>query len=177
MLALGAKAAALTWVAAVMPYVTAGLVATLTNSVSRAVRAALDRLGERYGWSRPVTTIVKLAVSGLSWLIGGSFALNAVGVSWMALGIGLIVSTALVSTMVNDQLNAAIQGALLLRSKIFHVGDKVTIGDHAGEVIDITLDHVVLKVDDASYMLIPHAVVKASPIKTPREYGAVKGKE
>ncbi|MBI5246188.1 MAG: mechanosensitive ion channel [Elusimicrobia bacterium] len=172
LLAPAVAATAFGWVGAVLPWVQGGLVAILTNSISKSIRTGIDKLQTRYGWSRPVTTVVKLGVSALSWLIGGSFLLNSVGVSWMALGIGLVVSTALVSTMINDQLNAAIQGAILLKSKVFHIGDKVTIGDNAGEVIDITLDYVVLKLDADRFMLLPHAVVKESAIITPREYGA-----
>ncbi|MBI3289718.1 MAG: mechanosensitive ion channel, partial [Elusimicrobia bacterium] len=159
------------WVLASLPYVKAAVFGILTASVSRSVRSVIERLSQRNSWSRPMTTVLGLGASVLIWAIGGSFLLNAVGVSWASLGASLSISTILFGIAVLDYVNAIFQGALLLTLKPFRIGDQVRIGDHAGAVADITMQHVVLKVDEQSYMLIPHSVVKDSPIRTPREYG------
>jgi small-conductance mechanosensitive channel len=89
-----------------------------------------------------------------------------------ALGATFLIPTVLVSFIINDQISAALQGALLLKLRPFKIGDRVSLGKHAGEVVDVTIQHVVIKLDDERFMLIPHAVVKESAIRTPREYGS-----
>lgn len=165
------KGTSVSWLAVVLPYLKAGIVAFLTSSLSRSIKAGLERLAVRYGWSRPVATVAKLGAAVLTWVIGGSFLLNAVGVSWAWVAGTLSLSTVLVSIAVNDYVSAVFQGALVLSLKPFQIGDRVTIGENAGTVVDITLQYVVLKLDGESFMLIPHSVVKDSAIVTPREYG------
>ncbi len=165
------KGTAVSWLASVLPYVKAAVVAFLTASVSRSLKAALERLAARYDWPRPVATVVKLGAALLTWIVGGSFLLNAAGVSWAWVAGTLSLSTVLVSIAVNDYVSAVFQGSLVLALKPFKVGDRVKIGDQEGTVVDINLKYVVLKLDGESFMLIPHSVVKDSAISTPREYG------
>ncbi len=165
------KGTTVSGLAFVLPYLKAGLVAFLTSSLSRTLKAGIERLALRYGWTRPATMVAKLGATVLTWIIGGSFLLNVAGVSWVWVAGTLSLSTLLVSIAVNDYVNAVFQGSLLLMLKPFQIGDRVTIGEHAGTVVDITLQHVVLKLDAESFMLIPHSVVKDSAIITPREYG------
>ncbi|MDP3541543.1 MAG: mechanosensitive ion channel [Elusimicrobiota bacterium] len=165
------KGTSASWLAAVLPYVKAGVVAFLTASVSRSIKNALERLASRYGWPRPVATVIKLGAGLLAWIIGGSFLLNAAGVSWTWVAGTLSLSTVLVSIAVNDYVSSVFQGSLVLALKPFKVGDLVKIGEHEGTVVDINLKYVVLKLDADSFMLIPHSVVKDSAIATPREYG------
>jgi len=165
------KGTSVSWLAAALPYLKAGVVAFLTSSLSRSIKAGLERLAVRYEWTRPVTTVAKLGAAVLTWIIGGSFLLNAAGVSWAWVAGTLSLSTVLVSIAVNDYVSAVFQGAIVLALKPFQVGDRVKIGEHEGTVVDINLKYVVLKLDGESFMLIPHSVVKDSAISTPREYG------
>lgn len=165
------KGTAVSWLASALPYVKAAVVAFLTASVSRSIKAAIERLAERYEWTRPVTTVVKLGAAVLSWIVGGSFLLNAAGVSWTWVAGTLSLSTVLVSIAVNDYVSAVFQGAMVLALKPFQVGDRVKIGDNEGTVVDINLKYVVLKLDGESFVLIPHSVVKDSALAVPREYG------
>ncbi|MBI2787484.1 MAG: mechanosensitive ion channel [Elusimicrobia bacterium] len=171
LLPVALKGTSVSWLAAALPYVKAGVVAFLTSSLSRSIKAGLERLAVRYEWTRPVTTVAKLGAAVLTWIIGGSFLLNAAGVSWAWVAGTLSLSTVLVSIAVNDYVSAVFQGAIVLALKPFQVGDHVKIGEHEGTVVDINLKYVVLKLDNDSFMLIPHSVVKDSAISTPREYG------
>ena len=171
MLPVFLKGTAVSWIAYALPYLKAAVVAFLTASVSRSIKAAIERLASRYEWARPVTTVAKLGAAVLTWLVGGSFLLNAVGVSWAWVAGTLSLSTVLVSIAVNDYVSAVFQGSLVLALKPFQVGDRVKIGDNEGTVVDINLKYVVLKLDGESYMLIPHSVVKDSALSVPREYG------
>lgn len=165
------KGTAASWLAVLLPYLKAGLVALLTGSISSSLKAGVERLAGRYGWSRPMTTVAKLGAAVLTWTVGGSFLLNAVGVSWSWVAGTLSLSTVFVSIAVNDYVSAIFQGTLVLALKPFRIGDRVKIGENEGVVVDITLQYVVLKLNEGSFMLIPHSVVKDSAIGTPREYG------
>ncbi len=101
--------------------------------------------------------------------MAGSFALNTLGVSWTALATSLSVSTVILGIAVNDFVSGVFQAFLILILKPFKVGDRIAVGKHEGEVVDITFQHVVLKKDDASYILLPYASVKG--FRSGREYG------
>jgi len=171
---LGGLAAAksLTWAATVLPYVKAGLVAFLASSVSSALARALGRLGERYKWNPAVVTVVKLGATVLTWVVGGSFLLNAVGVSWPWVLKTLSLGGALMSIAVVDYGTAIFNAAVTFKLKPFEIGqENVSIGEHTGTVADITWQNVVLKLDGDRYILIPHSVVKDAEIKNPNKYG------
>lgn len=162
----------LTWIAAALPYVKAGLVAFLASSVSSTLARSIGRLGERYGWNRSVVTVAKLGSSVLTWIVGGSFLLNAVGVSWPWVLKTLSLGGALVSIAVVDYGTSIFNAIVTFKLKPFEIGqENVTIGEHTGTVADITWQNVVLKLDDSSYILIPHSVVKDAEIKNPHKYG------
>ncbi len=171
---LGGLAAvkSLTWVAALLPYLKAGLVAFLASSISSALTRSLGRLGERYGWNPAVVIVAKLAATVATWLIGGSFLLNAVGVSWGWVAKTLSVGTALVTIAVSDYVTSIFAAGIVFRLKPFEIGDEnVSIGEHTGAVVDITWQNVILRLDGDRYMIIPHSVVKDAEIKNPRKYG------
>ncbi|MBI4061214.1 MAG: mechanosensitive ion channel family protein [Elusimicrobia bacterium] len=157
------KGASASWLAAGLPYLKAGAVAFLTGSLARSLQAGIERMG----WTRPMTTVAKRVAALLAWIVGGSFLLTSVGVSWAMLPL----LTVLLGALVTDYISTAVQCFIMLILKPFRIGDRVSIGLHEGVVIDITLQHVVLQLDDERHVRIPHSVVKDSAIATPREYG------
>ncbi len=59
-------------------------------------------------------------------------------------------------------------GGEVLFSKPFKVGDRLKIGSFEGPVEDMTLYHVVIKLDEGRYALVPYAVVRdATLVVTP----------
>lgn len=171
---LGGYAAAksLGWAATLLPYVKAGLVAFLASSVASTLARSIGRLGERYAWNPAVVTVAKLGTTVFTWVIGGSFLLNAVGVSWSWVMKTLSIGGALVSIAVIDYGTAIFNAFVVFKLKPFAIGqENVSIGEHTGTVADITWQNVVLKLDDARYIIIPHSVVKDAEIKNPKQYG------
>lgn len=160
------------WAGTLLPYAKAALVGFLTNSLSNSLTRAVGRLGERYGWNPAVVTVAKLGLSVATWIVGGSFLLNAVGISLTWILTTLSIGGALVSIAVTDYVTSVFNAIIVFRLKPFAIGDEnVTIGEHTGTVVDITWQNVVLKLDDARFVILPHAVVKDAEIKTPRKYG------
>lgn len=165
-------AKSLTWIGVLLPYLKAGVVAFLTSSISRALTRAISRLGERYDWNPAVVIVARLGASVLAWLVGGSFLLNAAGVSWGWVATTLSAGTALVTIAVTDYVTAIISAFVVFRLDPFAIGDtNVSIGKHTGAVVDITWQNVVLKLDDERYVILPHSFVKDAEIKNPRRYG------
>ena len=151
------------WLVPALPYLKAGVIALLTSALSGPLRA----LVERAGFDPSMTAALKALTSAVIWIIGGSLALNVIGLTWAALVASASVSGMIIGVALIDYVNAIVHGALLLREKPFKIGDQVRIGDHAGVVVDITPQHVILKIADAQYKMIPHSVVKDSLINTP----------
>lgn len=153
-----------------LPWANFVLILFLARSLAGTAHGALSRLARRYGWSAPSATLLKLAASALIWGLGASFALNAVGVSWASLLTTVSISTVILGIAVNDYVSAMFQALLILLLRPFEVGDRIVVGKHEGEVLDIDFQHVVLKKDDASFILLPYASVKG--FRSPREHGA-----
>lgn len=167
-----AAAKSLGWAVTLLPYLKAGLVAFLAGSVASTLSRSIGRLGERYAWNPAVVTVAKLGATVAAWLVGGSFLLNAVGVSWSWVMKTLSIGGALVSIAVIDYGTAIFNAMVVFKLKPFEIGqENVSIGEHTGTVADITWQNVVLKLDDARYILIPHSVVKDAEIKNPKQYG------
>jgi len=171
---LGGLAAAksLTWVALALPYIKAGLVAFLASSIANTLSRSIGRLGERYSWNPAVVTVAKLGTTVATWIVGGSFLLNAVGVSWIWVMKTLSLGGALASIAVIDYGTAIFNAIVVFKLKPFSIGDEnISIGEHTGTVVDITWQNVVLKLDEDRYIIIPHSVVKDAEIKNPKKYG------
>lgn len=163
------------WFDAALPWASAGVILFLGRSIDRAVSGALTRLGQRYGWPATVTTLLKLGASALVWGTSGSFALNMVGVAWGTLAASLSISTIVFGVAVNDYVSGVFQAFLLLLLKPFRIGDRIAVGKHEGEVLDISFQHVVLKKDEQSHILLPYASVKG--FRSGRDYGQKANKE
>jgi small-conductance mechanosensitive channel len=158
-----------TWFDAAFPWAAAALILFLGRSVAQGVHGAIARLAQRYGWSAPATTLIKLAATMTVWGVAGSFALNTLGVSWAALATSLSISTVILGIAVNDFVTGVFQAFLILLLRPFQIGDRIAVGKVEGEVLDINFQHVVLKKDDSSYILLPYASVKG--FRSAREYG------
>jgi small conductance mechanosensitive channel len=93
-----------------------------------------------------------------------------VGVSWASLATTLSISTIILGIAVNDFVSSLFNAFIILLLKPFQIGDRIAVGKHEGEVLDIDFRNVVLKKDDQSHILLPYASVKG--FRSPREHGA-----
>lgn len=95
--------------------------------------------------------LVTLQLLGLGDLVYS--ALASLGI------VGLILSFAL-----QDITKQFASGVLLLLSNPFTVGDRIKVGDHEGEVLELQLRVTVLKTDAGDRVLIPNADVYTSAL-------------
>jgi small-conductance mechanosensitive channel len=156
------------WIAAGLHYALAGSTLWLTRRVDLALNAAVDQLASENGWRKETAVITRLAVSAALWSLGAGSALRMVGVSWTALGASVGVTTLGIGLASNNFFSSVVQGGEVLFSKPFKVGDHVKIGAFEGLVEDMTLNHVVVKLDEGRHALVPYAVVRdATLVVTP----------
>jgi small-conductance mechanosensitive channel len=148
------------WAATIVHYALAGSIVWLTRRVGLALTAAVNTLAAQNSWHPETAAIARLAVNAALWGVGGSSVLRMLGVSWTALGASVGLTTLGVGLASNNFFGSIVQGAEVLFSKPFKVGDRVTVGTFSGVVEDMTLYHVVVKLDEGRHALVPYAVVR-----------------
>ena len=158
------------WVAAAVRYALAGATAWFTWRADRALAAAMDQFSRENSWRRETAALARLAVGAVSWALGGGAGLRLLGVSWAAFGASLGLTTLGVGLASNNFFGSIVQRAVVLFSKPFQLGDRVQIGAFSGAVADMTFNHVVLKLDDERYALVPYALARdAAVVVTPKQ--------
>jgi small-conductance mechanosensitive channel len=156
------------WAATVLHYALAGSIAWLTRRVDLALGAAIGVLAKQNGWRPETGVVTRLAVSAALWAFGGGAALRLIGVSWTTLGASIGLTTLGIGLASNNFFGSVVQGGEVLFSKPFKVGDKLKVGTFEGTVEDMTLYHVVIKLDEGRHVLVPYAVVRdATLVVTP----------
>ena len=156
------------WVAAAVHFGLAGSLAWLTRRVVVALTAAIDHLAAQNSWRKETTVMARLLVAAGVWAVGGGAVLRLIGVTWAALGASLGLTTLGIGLASNNFFGSLVQGGEVLFSKPFKVGDHVKIGTFEGLVEDLTLYHVVIKLDEGRHALVPYAVVRdATLVVTP----------
>ncbi|MFI5363979.1 MAG: mechanosensitive ion channel domain-containing protein, partial [Elusimicrobiota bacterium] len=156
------------WAATAVHAALAVSIAWLTRRVDRMLSAAVDELARANAWRPETKVMMRLLVGGALWTLGGGAALRVLGVTWTALAASLGVTTLGIGLASNNFFGSFVQGAEVLFSKPFKVGDIVKAGAFSGVVEDMTMYHVVLKLDEGRHALVPYAVVRdATLVVTP----------
>ena len=156
--------AAAGWTASALSYAVAGAAAWLTRRVELVLVKAVDKIADLRGWRLETRVVARLTARAAVWALGGGAILRALGVSWAALAASLGLTTLGVGLAKNNFFSTVVQGGEILISKPFKVGDRLKVGAFAGVVEDMTLYHVVVKLDEGRHALLPYAVVRDSAI-------------
>lgn len=122
--------------------------------------ALLKKLAERYSQKRiQITTLIPIYkllvnVSVLSFIGFGIFSIS--GQTLMALGLSLGVA---LGFAFQDLLGNIFGGLIIIFTKPFAIGDKIQIGQHYGEVKDISLRRLEIVTIDDSVISIPNKAI------------------
>ena len=152
------------WAATALHYALGGSIAWLTRRGALALNAAVDHVARENSWRKETTALARLGLSAALWAFGGGAALRLFGVSWTALVASFGLTTLGIGLASNNFVGSVVQGGEVLLSKPFKVGDRISIGTLSGLVADMTLYHVVLKLDEGRHALVPYAVVRDAAI-------------
>ena len=158
------------WAAATVHYALAVATAWLTWRADLALTAAMDQFARENSWRRETAALARLVVGAVLWTLGGGAGLRLLGVSWAAFGASLGLTTLGVGLASNNFFGSIVQRAVVLFSKPFQIDDRVQIGVFPGIVADMTFNHVVLKLDEERYALVPYALARdAAVVVTPKQ--------
>lgn len=108
------------------------------------------------------------AVSGLIYLIGIGFAIYSIP-TLRSLSTSIFAGAGILAAIIGFASQAAfsniISGIMIVFSKPFGVGDRITIADMTGVVEDITLRHTVIRNFENKRVIIPNAIISSEKIE------------
>ncbi|MGA9269293.1 MAG: mechanosensitive ion channel family protein [Lutimonas sp.] len=135
--------------------------------VSRVVYRITSKLLKNRVSQLSVARLISKTASAAVIFLGLFMALNAMNLGKSLNGLlagagisGLIIGLALQGTLSNT-----ISGIVLSLRKNIRVGDWIETNDFKGEVIQITLNYLVLKESDNNIVVIPNKTILESPMK------------
>lgn len=138
----------------------AGVLVLATRSLARSLSSAIDAIAARNSWRLESRVLATLAVRVLAWGVGGGSFLRVIGLSWGALAASLGLTTIGLGLATNSVVGSVILGAEILFSKPFKIGDTVQLGSFSGIVCDVTLSHVVIRLDENRRLYVPYAAIR-----------------
>lgn len=175
---VGGSAVALT----ALSYLKGAAIFAVAHNARSFILDFISKLSEKAGWNPQTTLVAKLVAEVVSYTIGGSWALRAVGTTWMLL-LGGLGTTGLAFTLVTQDIlsNLVTAGWLMSdrnKDKSFKIGDYVSVGKILGKVVDMNFQYVVLDHENGTHTLISYAYIKDNPfsIIAPEDLPAAKAK-
>ncbi len=146
--------------AAAAHWAMAGVLVLATKSLARSLSSAVEAIAVRNSWRLESRVLATLFVRALAWGVGGGAFLRVIGLSWGTLAASLGLTTIGLGLATNNVFGSIILGAEILFSKPFKVGDTVQLGSYSGVVADVTLAHVVIRLDENRRLYVPYAAIR-----------------
>lgn len=141
------------------------VVVSLAIMVSRMVRGFIQRRA----------TFRELPVIGQALLLNvvsifiGVVACTAIlglwGATWSAIAAGIGLSTLAIALGLQDVLKSFAGGVVIILEQPFEIGDRIRIKDLTGEVVDVHLRHIVLRMDDGHLAMAPNGLLFTEPFE------------
>jgi len=133
------------------------VVVAVTWAVARVLAGSLDRLGQRFTERRLLIQQVATVLSFLLYFLGISAAVMLVFrmSNQLLLAVGGTAAVA-IGFALKDLAASLVAGLTILFDRPFQVGDRVTFGDHYGEITRIGLRSVRLVTLDDNVVTIPN---------------------
>lgn len=129
----------------------------LTYLVLKIGAALLKKLSEKYAQKRiqiksliPIYKLVIYLVS-IFFILFGVFKISGQSLTAFGLSLGVALGFAF-----QDILGNLFGGLLIIFTKPFAIGDKIKIGEHYGEVLDISLRRIELVTSDDNTISVPN---------------------
>jgi small-conductance mechanosensitive channel len=107
-----------------------------------------------------------LALNSISIFIG-IIACTAIlglwGATWSAIAAGIGLSTLAIALGLQDVLKSFAGGIVIILERPFEIGDRIRIKDLTGEVVDVHVRHIVLRMDDGHIAMAPNGLLFTEP--------------
>jgi small conductance mechanosensitive channel len=87
------------------------------------------------------------------------------GATWSAIAAGIGLSTLAIALGMQDVLKSIAGGAVIILERPFDIGDRIRIKDLTGEVVDVHVRHIVLRMDDGHIAMAPNGLLFTEPFE------------
>ena len=87
------------------------------------------------------------------------------GATWSAIAAGIGLSTLAIALGLQDVLKSIAGGVVIILERPFNVGDRIRIKDLTGEVVDVHVRHIVLRMDDGHIAMAPNGLLFSEPFE------------
>jgi small-conductance mechanosensitive channel len=137
----------------------ASLVVIVAFALNRILRTWLQRRHAFMELPAYGQTLILNSITSTLVLITGSVVLALWGVTWSAIAAGIGLSTLAIALGLQDVLKSIAGGIVIMLERPFDIGDRIRIKDLEGEVIDMRVRSVVLRMDDNHIAQVPNGLL------------------
>lgn len=106
-----------------------------------------------------VNNFICKVARGIVWIIAGYIILKELGYDLSGVITGLGIGGVIISLAAQDTVKSLLSGVVILTDKPFDIGDYIVVGNHEGNVIDITFRSTRIKARDNSIITIPNSTI------------------
>ncbi|MDQ2653481.1 MAG: mechanosensitive ion channel family protein [Chloroflexota bacterium] len=141
------------------------VVVSMAIMMSRMVRGFIQR---RATFRELPVVGQTLALNAISVFIGigaCTAILGLWGATWSAIAAGIGLSTLAIALGLQDVLKSVAGGVVIILERPFEIGDRIRIRDLTGEVVDIHVRHIVLRMDDGHLAMAPNGLLFTEPFE------------
>lgn len=139
------------------------VVVSLAIMMSRMVRAFIQRRTAFRELPIVGQTLLLNSISFFIGIIACTAILGLWGATWSAIAAGIGLSTLAIALGLQDVLKSIAGGVVIILERPFEIGDRIRIKDLTGEVIDVHVRHIVLRMDDGHVAMAPNGLLFSEP--------------
>jgi small-conductance mechanosensitive channel len=139
------------------------VVVALSIMMSRMLRGFIQRRATFRELPIVGQTLVLNAISVFIGIAACTAILGLWGATWSAIAAGIGLSTLAIALGLQDVLKSIAGGVVIILERPFEVGDRIRIKDLTGEVLDVHVRHIVLRMDDGHLAMAPNGLLFTEP--------------
>jgi small-conductance mechanosensitive channel len=143
--------------------VIAVVVVGLSLMMSRMVRGFIQRRSAFRELPVVGQTLVLNAISLFIGIASCTAILGLWGATWSAIAAGIGLSTLAIALGLQDVLKSFAGGIVIILERPFEIGDRIRIKDLTGEVMDVHVRQIVLRMDDGHIAMAPNGLLFTEP--------------
>jgi len=140
------------------------IVMGLAKLVKRLIRKAVWSRIDRTTIDPAAATLISNGIGAVVYFAAVTLLLAIWGASWSTLLTAISISTLAVVLGLQDLLKSLLGGMFVLIDQPYQVGERISIGDSTGEVVDVRLRTTILRSEEGKKISLPNSIVLATPL-------------
>ena len=141
------------------------VVVSMAIMMSRMVRGFIQRRATFRELPVVGQTLAFNAISVFIGIVASTAILGLWGATWSAIAAGIGLSTLAIALGLQDVLKSVAGGVVIILERPFEIGDRIRIKDLTGEVVDVHVRHIVLRMDDGHLAMAPNGLLFTEPFE------------